>query len=155
VKVLVISLTDPWARRAHIGVESEYWGMVRRIRWTARPQRRIGQRTRSPVRRWVRASILVPFFWSSKTTVRNSALESREGSECGITCFRMVRKIKLPRVTRLVRPAVGVSVYLQDRMAKKKAPMMMSAAWSYSLALSFRRWESWKRRRRSLGVMAF
>ena len=48
------------------------------ILWTTDAYRVTGQSRRSPVRCWVRESLLMPFFWSWKVTVMNSA-RGREG----------------------------------------------------------------------------
>ena len=45
-----------------IGVLAEQLGTFLRMRWTMAAKRRTGQRTGSLVRRWVRESILMPFF---------------------------------------------------------------------------------------------
>jgi hypothetical protein len=60
--------------------------------------------------------------------VMNSERMRREGSDWLMICFRRSLKIRLPRVTRFVLPGEGVRVYSQDLIAKKKAPIMISAA---------------------------
>jgi hypothetical protein len=51
------------------GVSLEQVGTVVRTRWTTVVQRRTGHKILWPVRCWVRASLLIPFYWSTKTMV--------------------------------------------------------------------------------------
>jgi hypothetical protein len=69
-------------------------GTVETNRRTARPKCVVGQSLWLPVRRWERESILIPFFWSSKVTVRYSATCTRRGCVCGITRMHLSRKTK-------------------------------------------------------------
>ena len=64
------------------------------------------------------------------------------------------RKTIVRRRIILVLPGRGVLTNSQGLMAKKKAPMMRSTAWSYALACS-RLLESDHKRLKSLGVIAF
>jgi hypothetical protein len=127
VKVLEMRRTSPARKIEQRSVSSPQLGMVRTILWTADPQRKTGHRYRWPERRWVRASIFLPFFWSSKTMVTYAACVSRWGSEWESTARERVRKTMHPIRTRLVRPLVFVVTYSQDRIAKKNAPRMRSA----------------------------
>jgi hypothetical protein len=68
--VLVMSRGFDLLYQVHTGVSSLKSGTVRINRWMTAAQRRTGQRSESPVLRWVRASSFLPFFWSAKTTVR-------------------------------------------------------------------------------------
>jgi hypothetical protein len=68
-KVLVMSRGFDLLYQVHTGVSSLKSGTVQISRWRTAAQRSTGQRSGSPVLRWVLASSFLPFFWSAKTTV--------------------------------------------------------------------------------------
>jgi hypothetical protein len=117
-----------------------------------------GHKKGIPVLRWVRASILLPLFWSTKMIVMYAARLSRSGVLCGRVCFVLERKITPPtRTITSVFPGNFVFVYLQARQAKKKEPRTRLAATLG--ALSQRAMvsapEESKSAQSSRGVMAF
>ena len=155
MKVLVMSCVDPFVWMAHSSMSSEKFGRVVTRRRIADAQRRAGQSTGWSVLCWERASILSPFFWSMKVMVTNSESSMSLGEVCGITFLSPERKTTHATVISLVFPGLGVLVYSQDRAAKKKAPMVMSAAWACAVTLDGGPPASWNRHLRSFGVIAF
>jgi hypothetical protein len=90
-------------------------------------KRSTGQRQSSSVRGWVLVSILFPFFWSTKVMVTYSALVARSLSPWSRSVL-VADQNTMPFSTMiLVLPGLGVVVYSQARLAKKKAPMTRSA----------------------------
>ena len=79
----------------------------------------MGHRTGSPDRRWDLRSILVPFFWSTKHIVTNSALSDSSGSSWLITALSLPRNVTFSAVSRFVLPGVSVLQNSHARMAKK------------------------------------
>ena len=135
MKVLLMSNVDPFVWMAHSGVSPEKSGRVVARRRIADAQRRVGQSTGWSVLRWERASILSPFFWSMKVMVTNSESSTSLGELCGIIFLSPERKTTHATVISLVFPGFGVLLYSQDLAAKKKAPIMMSAAWACAVTL--------------------
>ncbi len=157
-KALPISTVSPSRTTEHSAVCSLQPGMVAIVRWMADPHRSTGQRNLWPEREWVRASIFLPFFWSSNAMVACSAWHKSFGSECNSTRREAVRKTKHPSRTRLVRPSGTDLVYSQDRIAKKKAPSTRSATWARveaSPVLLVAVLRKVQNVRRNLGVIAF
>ena len=70
-----------------------------------------------------------------KVMVMYSASSIRLGEWCEIIFLSFDRKTMHSAVTNFVFPGLGVFVYSQDRAAKKKAPIVMSAAWAWAVTL--------------------
>jgi hypothetical protein len=113
---------------AQMGVDREAVGIDWMIRRTADAQRRMGQRTWSPVLRCVCESIFFPFFWFMNVIVTYSAFWARRGSLWSSLAFDRVRKRIPDNLITSVRPGKGVTLYSQDRMAKKYARQIILAA---------------------------
>ena len=95
-----------------------------------------------------------PFFWSSNLTLTYSAFSARSGSLCLILFLFDVKNVMHPRVIIFVCPGVGVWTNSQDLIAKKKAAISKSTAWSSALLMM----EKEARRAKNLksfGVIAF
>ena len=127
-KELFTRCTFPLIDTEQRGVSSVAKGTVFRIRLIAEQNRRTGQRTGSLVRHCVRASILIPFFWSMNVTVTNSAKVDRKGESLLMGRLSLPQNWMQPSVRSLVRPGLGAFECSHDRAAKKKPPMVVSAA---------------------------
>jgi hypothetical protein len=117
----------------------------------------MGRKKGCPVLRWVRASIFLPLFCSTKMIVTYAARLSRSGVLGGRVCFVFERKMTLPRTITFVFPGNFVFVYSQAQQAKKKEPrtrlVVMLGALSRRAMISVP--EELKSARSSRGVMAF
>jgi hypothetical protein len=91
-------------------------------RWTMEAQILTGHNTGSPERCWVIISFFVSRFCILNVIETQSAAVANYLSECGMRRFPL-KNLTLLTQSSLVFLGPWTLTYLQDRMAKKKAPM--------------------------------
>ena len=98
---------------------------TRYIRSTMEVMRKTGHITMSPVLWWVRQSVCIYFSWSSKVSVTLSAT-NRRVEWWPLSLFALSWKITPLRLMTFIWQESGVSVNLQDGIAKKWAEIANS-----------------------------